>query len=217
MNALATWAGVVRQFYRHPVAWVALLVSSALLTFGGGAVMFWFHAIVRGEQGPAIADAHHWLLDSSLGFVALTPVLAAIVPLGVWLAGRGGQRAYVGAVATLFTLTTGPGPFLHNIVAGAGTPVARLATALFGHDRQVAARNMHVHNRSPLAEGLLQILVGFPVYLACTWLALQAVRWSVGRARRSSRTRYRLDSAAVAGVVTSRSARLQRSASASST
>jgi len=188
-DALTAWAEAVRHFYRRPVAWVALLVSSALLTFGGGAVMFWFHAVVRGEEGPAIADAHHWLLDSTLGFVALTPVLALIVPLGVWVAGRRGRGAYVVAVAALFTATTGPGPFLHGLVAGADTPLGRLATRVFGHDGAVAARNMHVHDRSPLAEGLLQVLVGLPVYLGCTWLALRLVRGAVGRARRAAASR----------------------------
>lgn len=189
-DAVISGVQAVRGFYRRPVAWVALLVSSALLTFGGGVAMFWFHAIVRGEQGPAIGDVHHWLLDSSLGFVALTPVLALILPLGVWAAGnaagpdRRGLRAYVVAVAALFTLTTGPGPFLHNLVAGSGTPLARLATDVFGHDATVAARNMHVHDRSPLAEGALQILVGFPVYVAGTWLSLVLVRGMVGRGRR---------------------------------
>ncbi|MGH9166095.1 MAG: hypothetical protein ACRDZW_11390 [Acidimicrobiales bacterium] len=195
-------------FYRRPVAWAALLVSSALLSFGGGAVMFWFHAVFRGEQGPAIGDLHHWLLDSSLGFVALTPVLAVILPFGVWAAGasqgRRGLRIYVGAVAALFTLTTGPGPFLHNLVAGSGTPLAWVATDLFGHDATVAARNMHVHDRSPLAEGALQILVGFPVYVAATALALLAVRTAVRRGRRAGVTsgtdRYQTAGAALTSL-----------------
>lgn len=188
---LADAAAAVRGFYRRPVAWVALAVSAVLLTFGGGAVMFWFHAIFRGEQGPAIADVHHWLLDSSLGFAALTPVLALILPLGVWAAGTGdeagraGRRAYVGAVAAVFTLVTGPGPFLHNLVAGEGTPLAVLATRAFGHDGAVAARNLHIHDRSPLAEGILQVVVGFPVYLLCTWFGLALVRSLVRRTRRA--------------------------------
>lgn len=185
---------VTAAFYRRPVAWAALLVSSVLLTFGGGAVMFWFHAIFRGEQGPAIGDVHHWLLDSSLGFVALTPVLALILPLGVQVGGLSGPkrlRAYVATVAVLFTLTTGPGPFLHNVVAGAGTPLADLATDVFGHDRTVAARNMHVHDRDPLTEGVLQIVVGLPVYTFFTWLALRLVRGAVGRSRRTAGSRRR--------------------------
>ena len=189
LGRLAWWAEVVRAFYRRPIAWAGLLVTSALLTFGGGAVMFWFHAVVRGEQGPAIADSHHWLLDSTLGFVALTPVLAVIVPLAVWAAGRpGGGRAaprvYVAAVAVLFTVTTGPGPFLHNVVAGEGTPLAQVAIGVFGEDERVSMRNMHVHERSPVGEGLLQLAVGLPVYLACTWLALVLVRAACRGARR---------------------------------
>lgn len=185
----------VRAFYRQPIAVVALVVSSALLTYGGGAVMFWFHAIFRGEQGPAIGDLYHWLLDSSLGFVALTPILAVILPFGVWAASRttdaaaGSRAAYVTAVAALFTLTTGPGPFLHNLVAGSGTPLAEVATDVFGHDRTVAARTMHVHDRSALAEGALQLVVGLPVYLGATWLSVVLVRWAVGRGRRGRRGR----------------------------
>ena len=191
MNPLRRAAAVLGEFYRRPLAWMGVLVTSAVLTYGGGAVMFWFHAIFRGEHGPAIADVHHWLLDSSLGFVALTPVVALIVPLGVWAASaveprrRVALRGYVVSVAVLFTLTTGPGPFLHNQVAGADTPVARMATSLFGHDMGVEARNMHVHDRSALAEGFLQIVVGLPVYLIATWLALGIVRRLAGRSSSS--------------------------------
>lgn len=189
-SRVAEAALAVASFYRRPVAWAGLFVSGVLLTFGGGAVMFWFHAVLRGEQGPAIGDLHHWLLDSSLGFVALTPVLAVILPFGVWAAGRRtttdrlGRRAYVVVVASVFTLTTGPGPFLHNAIAGAGTPLAGIATDVFGENRSVAARNMHAHDRSPLAEGFLQVVVGFPVYLVCTAAALAAVRALVRHTRR---------------------------------
>lgn len=179
----------VLAFYRQPLAVVALLLSSLLLSFGGGAVMFYFHAIVRGEQGPAIADAHHWLLDSGLGFVGLTPVLAVILPLGVRAvsrAGRFGRQAYVLTVAVLFTGLTGPGPFLHNQIAGGGTPLADFVTELLGSDAGVAARNLHAQERTPLTEGLLQLVVGLPVYLFFTWLALELVRSAVGVARRVS-------------------------------
>lgn len=193
-SRVAEAVAAVTVFYRRPVAWQALFVTAALLIFGGGAVMFWFHAIVRGEHGPAIGDVHHWLLDSSIGFAALTPILALILPFGVWAgAGTGGRRprpprAYVAVVAAVFTLTTGPGPFLHNIVAGAGTPLAGLATGLFGHNQTVAARSMHAHDRSPLTEGVLQVVVGFPVYLLCTCAALAIVRSLVRRTRRRDAT-----------------------------
>lgn len=182
----AFWLDVVRAFYRRPIAWAALLVSAAFLTYGGGAVMFWFHAIVRGEAGPAIDNVHHWLLDSTLGFVALTPVLAVILPLAVW---RAGPRpwVYVAAAAVLFTLVTGPGPLLHNAVAGAGTPLADLATDVFGEKPAAMA---HDHGRrSPFTEGALQLGVGLPVYLTCTWLALGFVRLTVRASRRRSSVR----------------------------
>jgi len=174
---------VVRCFYGRPIAWVALFVSSAFLTYGGGAVMFWFHAIVRGEAGPAIQNVHHWLLDSTLGFIALTPVLGLILPLAVWHAGGATEPrstvrlwVYVAATATIFTVFTGPGPLLHDAVAGAGTPLARIATRIFGEDSGAVTHGMHASSRSPVTEGFLQLCVGFPAYLACTWLALGFVR-----------------------------------------
>jgi hypothetical protein len=177
--------------YERPLGWIALVVSSAFLTYVGGAVMFWFHAIVRGEHGPAIDHVHHWLLDATLGFVALTPVLAVILPVAVWLAGAArSPRArvrlpvYVLGVAVLFTLTTGPGPLLHNVVAGAGTPLADLATRVFGENLGMVDHAMHVHSRSPLTEGLLQLAVGLPVYTACTWISLHLVRLASRATRR---------------------------------
>jgi hypothetical protein len=173
---------VVRSFYQRPVAWFALVVSAAFLTYGGGAVMFWLHAVVRGEAGPAIDNVHHWLLDSTLGFIALTPLLAVIVPLAAWRArgeGRSADSGYILVAATVFTAFTGPGPLLHNMVAGAGTPLANLATRIFGADAAAAARSMHAPSHSAWSEGLLQLFVGFPVYLACTWLALRFVRGCV--------------------------------------
>lgn len=191
----AFWLDVVRCFYRRPIAWAALVVSAAVLTYGGGAVMFWFHAIVRGEAGPAIDNVHHWLLDSTLGFVALTPVLGVILPLAVWHAGGGKDpnpkaRAwvYVGAAAVLFTLVTGPGPLLHNAVAGAGTPLADLATDVFGEKPTTMSHANHSH-RSPFTEGALQLGVGLPVYLACTWLSLRLVRLTVRASRRRGSSR----------------------------
>jgi len=180
---------VVRSFYAQPIAWVALFVSSAFLTYGGGAVMFWLHAVVRREPGPAIGNVHHWLLDSTLGFVALTPVLGLILPLAVWQARPAlpdhptRLPVYVVAAATLFTLFTGPGPLLHNVVAGAGTPLADLAARVFGENEEAAVHAMHAKPQSPFSESLLQVGVGLPVYLACTWLALQLVRTVTRMAR----------------------------------
>ncbi len=40
----------VRAFYAQPLARRVLLASSILLAYGGGAAMFWLHAIHRGER-----------------------------------------------------------------------------------------------------------------------------------------------------------------------
>ena len=179
--------GALRNFYSDPLGWVALFATSFLLAYGGGVVLYWLHAIYRGEHGPAISDWSHWLLDSTLGFVALTPVLFFILPTALWLLTRGdGSRrlrlwSYVAVVGTMFTLVTGPGPLLHNSIAGHGTWVADLATVFFGHDAETAERNMHAMERSHLTEGLLQIAVGLPVYLALAWLALRLVKSMTGR------------------------------------
>ena len=185
------WVDRIRGFYADPVAWRGLLVSAVFLTYGGGAVMFWVHAIVRGEAGPAISPVHHWLLDSTLGFIALTPVLALILPVSAWHAsGVAGSHAnrrlvvYVLATALTFTAFTGPGPLLHNLVAGAGTPLARLAARVFGETPEHLMEHMHAGGHSAVAEGLLQLGVGLPVYTLCTWLALAFVRRSVRASRR---------------------------------
>ena len=93
--------------------------------------------------------------------------------------------AYVLLVGTLFTLVSGPGPLLHNAIAGQGTPLANLATDVFGEDADIAARNMHAMEHSAFTEGLLQVAVGLPVYLTLTWLAIRLVR-AVTRRRRAA-------------------------------
>ncbi len=185
--------GSLRRFYGNAVGWATLLLLSGLLTFGGGGVLFWVHAVVRGERGPAINSWHHWLLDSTLGFLALTPVLFFLLPAVLWMLGRKDPDrhlklwSYVGLVGVLFTLVTGPGPALHNRIAGEGTSLAELATRVMGHDAHVAERNMHAMEHSSLSEALVQVAVGLPVYLALTWLALRLVRAVLSRRRKSGR------------------------------
>ena len=184
----------VRAFYRDRLAWAALFVTSLALCYGGGAVLFWLHALARGERGPAINDWYHWLLDSTLGFVALTPVLFVILPTALWLVVRGdtGSRLrlwpYAVMLGMLFTLVTGPGPLLHDRIAGHGTWLANFAMRMFGENADVAERNMHAMAHSPVTEGLLQLAVGLPVYVFLAWLALRLVGAATGR-RRSRSTR----------------------------
>ena len=164
------------EYYADRHARRLLAVTSLLLTYGGGVVMFWFHAIYRGEQGPAINDVSHWFLDSTLGFIALTPVIVFLIPAAERVALATGSRYrrvvfYAVLVGASFALVTGPGPALHNLVAGEGQPLANWATDVFGHDPGVAERALTAEHRSHLTEGLLQVALGIPVYIGLSWLA----------------------------------------------
>jgi hypothetical protein len=170
----------LRAFYSRPVGWLALGVTSTFLAYGGGGVMFWFHAVYRGEEGPPINHWWHWLFDSSLGFVALTPALFFILPGALWAVKRAGVRsgptltaAYVVVVGALFGVVTGPGPFLHNSLVGRDAPLGRLAVRVFGTDPSVVQAPA-VH--STLSESMLQVALGVPTYAAAGLLALMVVR-----------------------------------------
>jgi hypothetical protein len=170
----------LRVFYADRSRRAMLFVISIFLLYGGGAVMFWFHALYRGEKGPAISPWFHWILDSTIGFIGLTPVLFFLLPIASWgkeRLGLGNQPGvYAAMVGSLFAVVTAPGPFFHNLIAGEGTPLANLATSVFGHDAAVAAQNAQAQGHSPLIEGLLQVGVGLPVYITMAWLALLAIR-----------------------------------------
>jgi len=173
----------VRDHYASRQARVGVVVLSLALTYGGGAAMFWLHAIYRGEQGPAIANTWHWLLDSSLGFFALTPVLVLLVPLAQYLATRVRRGFEAVIVGGLFALVTTPGPILHNRIAGAGTPLARLATNVLGTDPHVVAAHAHSVAHAPAGEAVLQLAVGLPVYILLAYLTTAALgRVYAGRA-----------------------------------
>ena len=179
----ARFVSIVRTFYSGRAAWTALIVTSFLLTYGGGAVMFWLHARYRGEVGPPINDWYHWFLDSTIGVLTLTPVLFVVLPAVLWALGdtrrpraRVSVWCYAALVGLLFTLVTGPGPLVHNLIAGEGTPLANFVTDLFGHDPAVASRNIHAPAHSPLTESLLQLGAGMPVYIGLTWMSIHLVR-----------------------------------------
>jgi hypothetical protein len=176
----------LRAFYSRPLGWLALGVTSVLLAYGGGGVMFWFHAIYRGEEGPPINHWWHWLFDSSLGFVALTPALFFILPAALWAMKRAEVRigprmaaGYVLLVGVLFGVVTGPGPFMHNAIVGRDAPLGRLAVRLFGVDPDVA--HIHAVAHSTLSESLLQVAVGVPVYVASGLVALLVIRGLAAR------------------------------------
>ena len=58
MDQSARVHSTVRTFYAQHRGWRGLLISSLILTYAGGAVMFWYHAIYLGEGGPAISPWH---------------------------------------------------------------------------------------------------------------------------------------------------------------
>jgi hypothetical protein len=191
----------LRSFYAEPVAWVALVVTSGVLAYAGGAVMFWFHALYRGEQGPAISPWYHWLLDSSLGFFGLMPAVFFILPAALWILQRTRQGSrlantgrYVAVVGAIFAAVTGPGPVLHDLIAGRGTWVARSAQTLFGVDPSVAHRPEVVH--SLVSESLWQVALGIPVYIALACLGVVTIRMiaaAMGRSRQPVRARAATD------------------------
>ena len=172
----------IRAFYSRPIGWMALIVTSLAVSYGGGGVMFWFHAIVRGEEGPAIANGYHWFFDSSLGFVALTPALFFILPTALYAVDHTGVSArikpalYVGLVGVAFGVVTGPGPFMHDTLVGRTAPLGKVAVDVFGYNTAVAAHNAQAVSHSAFTEGLLQVLVGVPVYILTALAALALVR-----------------------------------------
>ncbi|GAA1011069.1 hypothetical protein Aple_057100 [Acrocarpospora pleiomorpha] len=178
---------VVRDFYSRRMAWAALLISALFLAYGGGAVMFWYHAIYLGEGGPAISHWQHWLLDSSAGFIGLLPAIALILPLAGWLSAHAKddqlrQTLYVIAGGAAFALVTAPGPFLHDALVGRGTWVATQVTTWWGDGRAPLPPAEPV---GVVAEVARQVALGLPLYILVMAIALIVVR-AVVRARHTT-------------------------------
>lgn len=182
----------VRAFYARPTGWVALVVHMLFVAYAGGAVMFWFHCMVRGEKGPPVNNWFHYLTDSTLAFVGLSIAMFFILPTAltaVSMARNIGEQAkaavYVLLVGTLFGLATFPGPFLHDLLVGRGTPGARIVVDIWGYDRHVALMTAHNPEHWWVTEGLLQVLVGVPVYIVASLFAFTIVRAIASRAQGS--------------------------------
>lgn len=167
-------------YYRDGLAWLALAVTAVMLCYVGGAVMFWFHAVRLGEGGPAISWEAHWLLDSTFGFIGLTPPLFLLLPLATGaaraLAGQSPRVVpwlYAAICGILFAAVTTPGPVAHNLVVGRGTWVAGQVTRLVGnpHAHLAPARHYPV-----LAELTQQFGAGVPVYVILTGVSVLVVR-----------------------------------------
>jgi hypothetical protein len=175
--------GALVTYYRDPLSWTALLVTSVMLCYVGGGAMFWFHSEYLGEGGPAISWQTHWLLDSTVGFIALTPALALLLPLATWAAthvvGRLHPAAvpigYAAMVGTAFAMLTVPGPIAHDTLVGRGTWMADRVTEWLGDP--TAPATPHVHY-GWLAEVTQQLGFGLPLYVGLTSLAVLLLRRS---------------------------------------
>jgi hypothetical protein len=194
--------GTFRDFYRDPVAWVALLITSVLLCYAAGLVMFWFHAEALGEGGPAISWYAHWILDSTFGFIALTPALALIMPIAVWAAAAGTTIAprlmpwlYTSVAGVLFALVTVPGPIAHNLIVGRGTWIANQVTQLIGSP---GAPPSAVHHYPAIAEMTQQLGFGVILYVVTVAVSLPLIRFAVRPRAVFAQLRYRSNADAVA-------------------
>ena len=176
------------SYYRDPLSWAALVVTSIMLCYVGGGAMFWFHAEYLGEGGPAIPWQTHWLLDSTVGFVALTPALAVLLPLATWAATHTVGRLQPSAlplsfavlVGTAFSLLTIPGPIAHDLLVGRGTWLADQVTRWVGEPAAPAATHAHY---GWLADLTQQLGFGLPLYVALTVLSVVMLRMTGLRRR----------------------------------
>jgi hypothetical protein len=182
----------LRAFYRDRLSWLALGVTSVVLCYGGGLVMFWFHAIELGEGGPAISWQVHWLLDSTVGFVALTPLLALAIPLAVYWSGivTGMRRTSIAVVTYsvlaggLFALATVPGPVVHNAFVGRGTWLADRVTEWLGDPSAPLAPAQEYSVSALLSQ---QLGAAVAIYLVLTLVSVLIVRrLIVASARRAT-------------------------------
>jgi hypothetical protein len=164
-----------RAYYRRPWSLLTLNLAALLLCYGGGAIMFWFHAYFRGERGPAINPWLHWMLDSTLGFIGLAPALLVLIPLAAYVAAAKGWKAWwvQGAlVGVAFAFMTGPGPMVHDRLVGEHGPIGQWAVTTFGSDPGIVARNLRAHEHNQLLEGVYQVAFGLVVYVLLAWVAL---------------------------------------------
>lgn len=175
------------DYYRDPLAWLVVGLTSFVMCYVGGAAMFWYHAVHLGEGGPAISWYAHWLLDSTVGFAALTPAVVVILPLTSWVAqslasdDRKMRWLYAGLSGVIFGLITIPGPLMHNFLVGRGTWIANHVTALIGNPNAVAKPSIHYSGPELMAQ---QFRGGLPVYILLSVLTLWAIRGIVAAAYR---------------------------------
>jgi hypothetical protein len=182
ITRLRAAGNTVLAFYRDPLAWLALVLSSLILCYLGGLVMFWYHAVQLGEGGPAISWYAHWMLDSTFGFVALTPALAVILPIAAGAAQTlaASRRTlpwlHTAIAGGLFALITTPGPIAHDLLVGRGTWVANQMTAMIGNRSQPLTP---VRSYPTVVELAQQLGAGLPIYLSLMGLSMVLIRMLV--------------------------------------
>lgn len=188
--ALVRWLIVaLREFYRDSSARLALAVTAVIACYGGGALMFWYHAVALGEGGPNISWQAHWLLDSTFAFIGLTPALVLIIPFASWaanrLAGPDHSRIpwlYVALSGGLFALVTVPGPVAHDMFVGRGTWLANRVTELIGNPN---APLTPAQDYPVVVEFAQQFGFAVPTYFVVMAIALLLVRNVVSRRNRA--------------------------------
>lgn len=176
-------ARIFVDFYRQPAARLTLLVTSLVLCYGGGAALFYVHSVYYEEGGPAISPYLHWAMDSTFAFVALTPVIALIIPVAVWLASRRGRfmpAAYVLAVGGLFAVVTTPGPVGHDLIVARDTPLANTVTEMFGDPSTTLPPPADYTMLEKIGH---QVGAGVPVYLVLSVVSYLLVRAVAGAMR----------------------------------
>jgi len=179
----------LRTFYRDRIAWLALVTTSVMVCYVGGALMFWYHAVALGEGGPAISWYAHWLLDSTFAFIGLTPALFLIIPFAAWAADRlAGQDLsripwlYTAIAGGLFAVATVPGPIAHDLIVGRGTWIANKITALAGDP---SAALTPAKDYPIVVEMSQQLGAAVPTYLVTVAVSLLVVRMIATRRRRA--------------------------------
>lgn len=191
MAAPVSWRRLVIDFYagfyRDRLARRALIVCALVLAYGGGAVMFWVHAIFLGEGGPSISPYLHWALDSTAGFIGLTPPLAVILPLAARFATLTSATRqfslplFIATGGAAFSLVTLGGPIMHDTFIARGTWIADRITEIAGRPDAPAPPPDDVSHAVSMTA---QLVVGLPAYTALFGATVLLIRLAVRRDRR---------------------------------
>ena len=169
----------LRTFYGDRIAWAGTVAVVAVLVYGGGAAMFWYHSIYLGEGGPPISPWLHWAIDSTAGLLGLTLPILVILPLaaaGAWAGTTVRSGPFAAVTGTLLAVVTAPGPLVHDALVGRGTWLATQVTHWFGTGHNPTGTPPDL---SPALRMVQQIAFGIPLYAVLAWITLWLVRWTL--------------------------------------